>query len=118
MAEFHRIYWDGLTKIWAPGLVNFFPALAYQLCLSLPVAFTQPGDHLLAGRAMYVPGMPLRWEEPLCLEVEEDEECVSVVGHLVAHAAAADAVAPAGAQFNKHFWDVPESGHKPGPSHV
>ena len=24
MAEFHRIYWDGLTKIWAPGLVNFF----------------------------------------------------------------------------------------------
>ena len=29
------------------------------------------------------------------LEVEEDEECVSVVGHLVAHAAAADAVAPA-----------------------
>ena len=33
---------------WAPGLVNFVPALAYHICLALPAEFTQPGDHLLA----------------------------------------------------------------------
>ena len=32
----------------SPGLVNYVPALAYHLCLDLPAAFTQPGDHLLA----------------------------------------------------------------------
>ena len=28
-------------------MVNFVTALAYHFCLALPVAFTQPGDHLL-----------------------------------------------------------------------
>ena len=28
--------------------MNFVPALAYDLCLKLLAAFTQPGDHLLA----------------------------------------------------------------------
>ena len=31
-----------------PGLVKFFPAVAYHLCLALPAAFTQHGEHLLA----------------------------------------------------------------------
>ena len=31
-----------------PGLVNFVSAVAYQSCLSLPAAFTQPGRGLLA----------------------------------------------------------------------
>ena len=31
------------VKSWAPGLVNFVPALDYPLCLKLPAAFTQPG---------------------------------------------------------------------------
>ena len=30
------------------GLVNCFPAVAYHFCLSLPAAFTQPGQNLLA----------------------------------------------------------------------
>ena len=32
----------------APGLVNFVIALAFHFCMALPVAFTQPGAHLLA----------------------------------------------------------------------
>ena len=32
-----------------PGLVNFVTAVAYNFCLSLPAAFTQPGCSLLAG---------------------------------------------------------------------
>ena len=39
---------QGLTKEWAPGLVNFVAAVAYHFCLALPAAFTQPGVHLLA----------------------------------------------------------------------
>ena len=27
-----------------PGLVNFAPAVAYNLCLNLPAAFPQPGS--------------------------------------------------------------------------
>ena len=53
-----------------------------------------PGAHLLAEPCTYLECLDAG-EEPLCLEVEEDEECVSVVRHLVAHAAAADAVATA-----------------------
>ena len=34
-------------KLW-PGLVNFVPAVAYNLCLNLPAAFMQPGQSLLA----------------------------------------------------------------------
>ena len=30
------------------GWLNFYPALAYLSCLSMPAAFTQPGNHLLA----------------------------------------------------------------------
>ena len=30
---------------WAPGLVNFIPALAYHFCLALPAKFSQPGVH-------------------------------------------------------------------------
>ena len=32
-----------------PGLVNFVTAVAYNFCLSLPAAFTQPGCSLLSG---------------------------------------------------------------------
>ena len=39
---------QGSAKKRSPGLVNFVPALAYHLCLALPAAFTQPGDHFLA----------------------------------------------------------------------
>ena len=38
----------GFGQKWFPGLVNFVPAVAYHLCLALPVAFTQPLAHLLA----------------------------------------------------------------------
>ena len=38
---------QGSTNRWAPGLVNFVPALAYHFCLNLPTAFTQPGARLL-----------------------------------------------------------------------
>ena len=34
-------------RLWQ-GLVNFVPAIAYHVCLSLPAAFTQPGQSLLA----------------------------------------------------------------------
>ena len=39
---------QGRAKKWSPGLVNFVTAVAYHFCLSLPAAFTRPGDHLLA----------------------------------------------------------------------
>ena len=39
---------QGTAKRWSLGLVNFVIALAYHFCLALPVAFTQPGDHLAA----------------------------------------------------------------------
>ena len=38
----------GWAKKWSQGLVNFVPAVAYQLCSSLPAAFTQPGASTLA----------------------------------------------------------------------
>ena len=38
---------QGSTNRRALGLVNFVPALAYHICLNLPVAFTQPGARLL-----------------------------------------------------------------------
>ena len=34
----------------APGLENFVPALAYNSCLNMPAAFTQPGASTLADR--------------------------------------------------------------------
>ena len=39
---------QGLAKRWSPGLVHLVPALAYQFCLALAAAFTQPGARLLA----------------------------------------------------------------------
>ena len=30
-----------------PGLVNFFPAVAYHFCLNLPAAFSQHGNGLI-----------------------------------------------------------------------
>ena len=36
------------AKMRYPGLVEFVVALAYHIYLSLPAAFTQPRDHLLA----------------------------------------------------------------------
>merc|ERR1719229_1692728 len=33
----------------SPGLVNFVTAVAHNFCLALHAAFTQPGNHLLAG---------------------------------------------------------------------
>ena len=38
----------GLGKKRAPGLVNFVHAVAYHLCLALPLAITQPGARLKA----------------------------------------------------------------------
>ena len=34
---------QGSAKSCAPGLVNFYTAVAYPFCLSLPAPFTQPG---------------------------------------------------------------------------
>ena len=34
--------------LFVPGLVNFLSIVACQFCLALPVAYTQPGTHLLA----------------------------------------------------------------------
>ena len=39
---------QGCAKKWAPGVANFVPAVAYHFCLTLPAAFTQPGDLLIA----------------------------------------------------------------------
>ena len=39
---------QGSAKRWFPDLVNFVIALAYHICLALPAAFRQPGNHLLA----------------------------------------------------------------------
>ena len=39
---------QAVPKECLPGLVNFVTAVSYHFCLSLPAAFTQPGDHLLA----------------------------------------------------------------------
>ena len=36
------------AKVDAPGLVNFVPTLAYNSCLNMPPAFTQPGASTLA----------------------------------------------------------------------
>ena len=35
------------SKVDAPGLVNFVPAVSYHFCLNLPAAFTQPGTSTL-----------------------------------------------------------------------
>ena len=48
-------------------MVKFVPAVAYHFCLSLPAAFTQPGDHLLAESYKWQPAIHqvssilLRW---------------------------------------------------------
>ena len=39
---------QGSAKRRSPGFVNFVTAVAYHLCLAMPAAFTQPGDHILA----------------------------------------------------------------------
>ena len=39
---------QGSAKMLWPGLVNCVPAITYHFCLSLPAAFTQPGQSLLA----------------------------------------------------------------------
>ena len=48
----HNSAWQesvqGSAKSQAPGLVNFVPAVAYRICLSLPAALSQPGRSLLA----------------------------------------------------------------------
>ena len=44
----------GRAKKWAPGLVNFVPALAYHFCLNLPAAFTKPGASTLADLCMFL----------------------------------------------------------------
>ena len=45
-SPFHAI--QGWAKVLFQGLVNFVPAVAYQFCLNLPAAFTQPGNGNLA----------------------------------------------------------------------
>ena len=35
------------AEVGAPGLVNFFTAVAYHICPSLPAPFTQPGASTL-----------------------------------------------------------------------
>ena len=44
---------QGSAKRLRPGLVNFVAAVAYHLCLSLPAAFTQPSQSLLAKPCAY-----------------------------------------------------------------
>ena len=39
---------QGSAERWCPGLENFVTAVAYHFCQSLPAAFTQPGNYLLA----------------------------------------------------------------------
>ena len=39
---------QGSVERWAPGWVNFVPAVAYHFCLNLPTAFTQPEVRLLS----------------------------------------------------------------------
>ena len=41
-------YVQGSAKGLRPGLVYFVPAVAYHFCLSLPAAFSQPGNGTLA----------------------------------------------------------------------
>ena len=36
-------------KVFAHGLVNFVPAVAYLFCLNLPAAFSQPGAKTFFG---------------------------------------------------------------------
>ena len=38
-----KIYLQRSAKRQSTGLVNFVAAVAYHICLALPVAFTQPG---------------------------------------------------------------------------
>ena len=51
-ARAHNSAWQesiqGSAKSKAPCLVNFVPAVAYHICLSLPAALSQPGRSLLA----------------------------------------------------------------------
>ena len=44
----HRGHVQGSAKRLRPGLVKFVAAVAYHFCPSLPAAFTQPGQCLLA----------------------------------------------------------------------
>ena len=52
--EKHMIIWfqvkslQGLAKKLQPGLVNSVGTVAYHFCMSLPAAFKQPGQSLLA----------------------------------------------------------------------
>ena len=43
-----RFYVQRSAEISAQGLVNFFPAVAYQFCLDLPATFTKPGASTLS----------------------------------------------------------------------
>ena len=50
LPPFLPIIWSflkGSAKRWSSGLMNFVPALAYRICLALPVAFTQPRARFL-----------------------------------------------------------------------
>ena len=64
--KFHSLYFSnssgeqledvqGPDKRRSSGLVNFVPALDYHFYLTLPVAFAQPGNHLLAAPHMLSP---------------------------------------------------------------
>ena len=39
---------QGSAKRHSPGLVNSVHAIAFNFCLAMPAAFTQPKDHLVA----------------------------------------------------------------------
>ena len=75
-------------------MVNFIIALAYHLCLALPAAFTQPGDHL----SWSSPTWEMDGEEE---EVEGDRGAEAVhrhgqgaaAAHAAAHASTAAATA-------------------------
>ena len=47
------IYLQGSAKRLGPGLVNFVPSVASHFCLSLPAAFMQPGQSILADLGFY-----------------------------------------------------------------
>ena len=53
----NEVHIQGSAKRWSPGLVEFYYcSCLHHYCLSLPAAFKQPGDNLLAE-----PCMPLSW---------------------------------------------------------
>ena len=63
---------QGLAKGQSPGLVNYVTFLTYLFCLSLPAAFTQPADHLLAEYCMSETERGVRVVSEETTEIEDE----------------------------------------------